>query len=122
MTYAIVDPTNHTKGMNENALAIFVSSDISPTADFKTPTLPLSAPDNARLAMTVRKECDSPKLVMERATPNKPIIRTGLRPTRSDRRPHWSIKIASTRKKIDSYVRGESMLFIEPSNNTNAYD
>lgn len=100
--YPSVDPTNQTRGMKEKARAMFVSSAISPTADFRTPMLPLRAPASARLTMMAKREWESPKEVMERASPRSPIIRTGLRPIRSERRPQWNMQIASVRKNKDS--------------------
>jgi len=101
-TYATVDPINHINGKNENALAILVSSVSSPMADFNTPTFPFNVPASALLQMMPMNVCESPKLVIESVSPSSPITSTGLRPIRSERRPHCKINTASVKKKRDS--------------------
>jgi hypothetical protein len=96
-TYATVDPMNQTNGRNENALAIFESSASSPMAVFNTPIFPFNAPANALLIIIAMNEWDSPKLVSEMVSPSNPVTRTGLRPIRSERRPHWRIQTASVK-------------------------
>jgi len=102
--HATVDPTNQTNGMNENALAIFDSSASSPMPDFNTPTFPFNAPASALLPITLNSEWERPKLVMERTSPSSPIVSTGLRPIRSESRPHCKTNMASVRKKSDSCI------------------
>lgn len=102
MTYASVTPMNHIKGVNENALAILVSSVISPTADFRTPMFPFRTPARALLITIPTRVCDRPKLVRDSVSPSRPVIKTGLRPIWSDNRPHCRTKVASATKKMDS--------------------
>lgn len=71
-------------------------------ADFITPIFPFNAPANALLMTIPMKECESPKLVIDNVSPSNPIKSTGLRPMRSESRPHCKTKQASVRKKRDS--------------------
>lgn len=95
------------KGRKEKARPWFVSSVISPSMLLMTlecervslrcpsekkeagahATLPFRAPPRQRETMRAVKLCDMPNAATETETPVRPIIMTGLRPIRSDRRP-----------------------------------
>jgi len=50
-------------------------------------------PASARIAMNWNRFCDRPCAVNERANPAMPIRSTGLRPIRSETRPHIGAKM-----------------------------
>ena len=50
-TNPVVEPTNHTIGMNANACAILVKSVISPIMLLSTPELPFMSPAKQRLKL-----------------------------------------------------------------------
>ena len=51
-----------------------------------------TAPANVRMAMNWNRVCDRPWAINEKANPAMPISSTGLRPTRSETRPHMGAK------------------------------
>jgi hypothetical protein len=68
-----------------------------------TATFPFSAPPIHRLTTSIQNRVESPKATMERVTPRSPIIRTGLRPMRSESRPQKRTVVKVVKAKRDSY-------------------
>jgi hypothetical protein len=68
-----------------------------------TATFPFSAPPIHRLTTSIQNRVESPKATMERVTPRRPMIRTGLRPMRSERRPQKRTVVKVVKAKRDSY-------------------
>lgn len=120
-TYPKKPPKHHVMGMRANPCAMLVESVSSPITLFMTPLLPFSIPQIQRLigplyrnaqprtrmkltdlTTRVQKEVERPKQSIEMPTPNKPIMRTGLRPMRSERRLHFNTVNDSVIKKSDS--------------------
>lgn len=62
-------------------------------------------PERARERTRPMKVRERPKKVMERVMPRTPVRRTGFRPMRSERRPHWRTESDWAAKKTDVYER-----------------
>lgn len=127
--------------MRANPCAMLVESVSSPIILLMTPLLPLSIPQIQRLfgslyrntqpstqirltdlTTRVQKEVERPKQSIERPTPNKPIIRTGLRPMRSERRLHFNTVSDSEMKKSDSWYHQSHITLCVRSNNMTYYN
>ena len=94
--YPIVLPSDQIIGRYAKPLARFVESVISAIMLFDTPIFPLRAPSAHRLRMRAQYFVDSPNPIIDSVKPSRPPSKTGLRPMRSDARPHWRTQIAST--------------------------
>ncbi len=120
-----VAPTAHAMGSTLNAVAQFESSDSSAiysvvitvlrrislglTIVFVTPILPLSIPAITRLAIRPVNDFEKPNETIEKANPNKPIIRMVFLPTRSESRPHCRTQ-QPNRAKVRVYTGAPGVL------------
>ena len=77
----------------------FVTS--SPTIVWMTPILPLSAPPRNRPTSAIQKFREKPTIRREAIVPMQPMIRTGLRPSRSESPPQYMPVIDSAKAKAD---------------------
>src|SRR5258708_33623647 len=117
----MVPPTAQVTDMNENPRAMFVSSVSSAIMLFITPAFPLSipfkhclwpntvrvdyslGPSRTHLKTSAGKERERPKRRLETILPRRPHRSTGLRPTLSESRLHWSTVTVSAAKYNDNY-------------------